>query len=587
MRFISADISNYRLIKHLHIDFDKELTLVGGPNESGKSTVAEALHRVLFLKPRGQGALITAMKSEVHEGAPQVSLRFKVNGTEYLLSKKFGANGSIELSYGTSHKLQGEDAERRLSELLNTPMPTRNSEVMAKWSHLWIWQGESTTNPIGQIGEVSSKLEERLLEMASGISVRSDRDRILQEHFHMEADANYTQARNAIRAGSPLQLAKGRFEQLKESYDSALDKWQDLEALASRLPELEAEANRISIVLDTLHSEGKAVGERHETLTALNADRTAQETRSRQIVERLNLLREKDEEVRNLLASNDRLTNEIQPDELVLTEHEIEIKAKEHELGQAILYRDEMDRMLADFQQSIDLLRHLSDKMRCESGLNATEEAIRVLEGRETELDTVIGRLCKLPDMDQKKLTQLRSLHGRLLNAEAALNAIATEIQIEGFTGKAILEGEPMDDGQPYTITETSYIDLGGKARMRITPGGGTSLEEARKTERGLTREWHDAIQASGVESLEDAERKLYEINELKSTRKRLEAEISAGDLPGQRNKGRFDEWSSSLHGGHRIEWRYAQGEDDRSGRPAQGRIFRFADLECECEESE
>jgi DNA repair exonuclease SbcCD ATPase subunit len=45
-----------RLHGDLEFSFSPRLTLIGGPNESGKSTLVEALHRALFLKASATNA---------------------------------------------------------------------------------------------------------------------------------------------------------------------------------------------------------------------------------------------------------------------------------------------------------------------------------------------------------------------------------------------------------------------------------------------------------------------------------------------------------------------------------------------------
>ena len=45
MKLVSATVRNYRVHSDKTVDFDPRLTLITGPNESGKSTQAEAIHR--------------------------------------------------------------------------------------------------------------------------------------------------------------------------------------------------------------------------------------------------------------------------------------------------------------------------------------------------------------------------------------------------------------------------------------------------------------------------------------------------------------------------------------------------------------
>ena len=65
MRLLHCQLQNVRLHAELALDFAPGLTLIGGANESGKSTLVEALHRVLFLKASATGAAVEALRSKI------------------------------------------------------------------------------------------------------------------------------------------------------------------------------------------------------------------------------------------------------------------------------------------------------------------------------------------------------------------------------------------------------------------------------------------------------------------------------------------------------------------------------------------
>ena len=81
MRFISVTLRNCRVHRELKVDFDPARTLIGGPNETGKSTLIEALHRALFLKARGSTEHHRALDSTLHPGHPEGELAFAAGGT--------------------------------------------------------------------------------------------------------------------------------------------------------------------------------------------------------------------------------------------------------------------------------------------------------------------------------------------------------------------------------------------------------------------------------------------------------------------------------------------------------------------------
>ena len=52
MRIKSITVRNYRVHRDLPVQLDDSRTLIRGPNECGKSTLVEAVHRAFFLKSK-------------------------------------------------------------------------------------------------------------------------------------------------------------------------------------------------------------------------------------------------------------------------------------------------------------------------------------------------------------------------------------------------------------------------------------------------------------------------------------------------------------------------------------------------------
>ena len=122
MRLLSCRLQNIRVHGDLALDFGPGLTLVGGPNETGKSTLVEALHRCLFLRATATGAPVEALQSRLHLGQPQVELAFAARGESWTLLKRFsGSSGKVLLRSGSGSHWQGPEAEEQLADLARDP----------------------------------------------------------------------------------------------------------------------------------------------------------------------------------------------------------------------------------------------------------------------------------------------------------------------------------------------------------------------------------------------------------------------------------------------------------------------------------
>ena len=80
MRLLHASLRQVRLHQHLELRFDPHFTLLGGANEAGKSTVVEALHKVLFLRASATGRAVDELRSRLHSGLPEIAVDFEAAG---------------------------------------------------------------------------------------------------------------------------------------------------------------------------------------------------------------------------------------------------------------------------------------------------------------------------------------------------------------------------------------------------------------------------------------------------------------------------------------------------------------------------
>ena len=210
MRFISLSVRNYRIHRELRLEFDPGRNLIGGPNESGKSTLAEAVHRVLFIRHKAGGELQKSMISEIHAGHPEVRLSFEAGGETWTIEKIFAGSskGSARLSSARGVSLQGDAAEEKLAELTGTnePVASRGNDLLTRWAHLWVWQGKSIDDVSNHVDQHRSELIQRLQDSGLAAVMQSETDDLTREKVRARHDLIFTKT-GAIKAGSRLDLA--------------------------------------------------------------------------------------------------------------------------------------------------------------------------------------------------------------------------------------------------------------------------------------------------------------------------------------------------------------------------------------------
>ena len=91
---------NFKRFADDEIALEPGLNLIVGPNESGKSTIVEALGAALFCDPASKARTVKRLERWGTDGATRLELDFDHAGNRYRLVKDFGA-GTVELSDST------------------------------------------------------------------------------------------------------------------------------------------------------------------------------------------------------------------------------------------------------------------------------------------------------------------------------------------------------------------------------------------------------------------------------------------------------------------------------------------------------
>jgi energy-coupling factor transporter ATP-binding protein EcfA2 len=217
MRLHSLTVRNYRVHKEVTVEFDRSRTVIGGPNESGKSTLAEAAHRVLFLRAKTGGKTQKEMQSSVHPGDPEVQLVFECGGVRWEVEKRFGGNarGSTQLRGEGGVALKDAEAETKLSEMLGAETAGGGGaagQLPNLRSHLWVWQGRSGEAASEHTGPHRDRLVRHLQESGAGAVLQSTNDQRVAGLVAEAYDEVYT-GMGRMTAGSKPELARWKVEE--------------------------------------------------------------------------------------------------------------------------------------------------------------------------------------------------------------------------------------------------------------------------------------------------------------------------------------------------------------------------------------
>ena len=409
MRLVSVTVRNYRIHREKKVDFDPSLMVIGGPNESGKSTIVEAVHRALFLlRSRTSTAVLDTMRSQLHPGNPSVELTFESGGSTYTITKEFTGNNSAvtTLTEAGKTQLRNKQAEEKLRELLNVEaIGGRGAEerLRMQWAHLWVWQGVAGADPLD--GE-AMKL--------------------------------------------PLDRLHGR--------------------LGSQIRECELRLAAIA---------GRRTATAEQRTAAIAAEQQAEERCSAAQTE----------------------ARGCQRDQATVAE-------------------------LAELHARFE---HLERRRTDRAGLAGRCGRIAVLRAEAAGMQTRLDALPAVTAADLTDLTDLAALERKRDAAQATLDAIATRVELLAADGTVRLGDHRLAVGVPETITADADLAVGA-TRLRITPGGGTSLTEATRARDDANATLEAHLHRAGVADVDEARRSARGAAVDRSTASRTRAVAVGGE---------------------------------------------------------
>lgn len=504
MKLLSATVRNYRLHRDATVEFDPSRTLIGGPNEVGKSTFIEAIHRGLFLKAKGTGALHKSMASTLYAGHPEVEVAFETGGHAYTLRKRFsGQNGTTQLSEVGGQSWQGDDAEEKLASLLGSEDSTGRataSKINEQWAHLWVWQGISGEDPAEHAASQQTELLQRLQDTGGSVAMQSELDAKVANRFAKAREQTFVRAGNA-KAGSDLDRAQTEVEKAEAIHTAASERLGKLQQAMSDYEIAEATLQRTASDLEELRKQQQEVKEKITQADGLQQMEREQDAAVVTAKDKQESLETTEESIVELGKRIAELQGALKPKQEELGQAESRIADLRKRAGQA-------DREYQDAQTNSRAARLRRDLAAAYVSAHEKRDSLAKLDkllGRiralQSDIDGYRSRLSELPEIDRDALEEIQRIESELGQAKAALNAMAAEIEIVAADQAIRVGDQPLEPGGSRTIAETTDVNVGDSVCLRIHPGGGDSLGEARETVRSLNDRLQSALDQHGLES--------------------------------------------------------------------------------------
>ena len=522
MRLLNCQLQNVRLHGELDLTFSPRLTLIGGPNESGKSTLVEALHRALFLKASATGAPVEALQSRLHLGQPVVQIGFEAKGDNWTLRKRFsGATGQVTLQAESSGKpLTGPAAEDVLAELLGVGEIVGSKQagtvLPSRWAHLWVRQGFSGDDLLATSTSHYDFDQLRLqLERSGGAAVQqSALDQQVEKRIKDALDENFTT--RGTKKNSPLYAREEALKTAQSKMELALARLTDYEDASDQLADLceeleQLQSQELPALLDSqkrLQDGAQAVG-RLDSAIELAA-------------KGLEPIRLRHEAAQQTLQQLDGLQAEIQERQNSLNTLEANgagAQSREAELKAAELQHTESLATLSQQRQSLDqrqqLLRCLVERTSTAESLTRQSAELEKLQQEASKRQSLEQQLSDLPGINKASLLELRGLEQQLRDALTRQEAMAAGVKLLKADQPVRLDGRPLQVGDEQRLSAVFQLQVGDGVVLEIAPGGGQALGDLEQTLQDARNQLATQLAALKVVSVAAAEALLEQRNAL------------------------------------------------------------------------
>jgi hypothetical protein len=497
------------------------LNIIIEPNETGKSTLMEALRAAFFVRHNTQNQLAKSYAPRGDSVAPRVEIDFLIDGAEWSLRKRFLKSASIDVE-GPQGRAQGDEAEALLNTLLGSVRDTSRAGDVSTYGALGLlWVAQMDALEIRAPGAIvrdtiTASLEAEVGSIMGGEAYRKVRERVDAQYELYWTPTGVKKGRqvDALRrfevAVTASAEADGKVAQLEKSFG-------ELDVCRQRLSVLQRE------MADQTDSQTRA-----ELVSSLEVARmAAQLLATRQAENEVaagRLAKLEDIQTRHEAAvlARDKAATALQDASDLRATSSERVKASQSKVGDARLALLEVQ---AAHQRAADAYGEGLEAHKEQQLQDATAEArhrYRELVGLEAELEAM--KRVELGAIPKDKLAALEANERAAVEARARVDAGAAHVTLSGEAEGVMIDGEPMAPGT-RALTQTTRIQL-GSAELVITPPASAASAEELLAEAVSKQE--DALFALGVADLAAARERTIAAREASAEIRTLMARIAA-----------------------------------------------------------
>jgi DNA repair exonuclease SbcCD ATPase subunit len=482
-------------------DLQPGLNLFVGPNEAGKSTIAEAV-RAVFLERYKASHLKDLLPWGKASGQPSVEVSFELDGMACRLSKQFVTRQRCELRIGQS--AFGEDeAEDKLAALLGFSRPARGplkAENAGVPGLLWVQQG-GTQEMRDSTGHAAQYLRDALSQLSGGRESAGE-DALIAA---VQRELRQLLTARTQKSTGPLAEAEQTLTRLIEERADLEQQRQQFEANIASL------ATQQQTFDDTQRKRPWEIHEQKALQAQLRADAVVQLESSLKGLEQSVKASEAElalplQQEQNALDLEAAVARERQQ----LDALRASVAAVQAEHADAAASVTQFEQAFADANRALELANAAvtAADLRSQIGLfRAESERLEASIAAASKVNDAVleaAREAATLEIDEAKLKRLAALGSELSVLRARTEAAMTRIEYR-LNGAITVNDDPVSGEGVLRVDEEKRIGLGALGELRVIPG--VSDLPARLSELASLEAQHaQLLQALGVASLGEGE---------------------------------------------------------------------------------
>ena len=455
------------------------LNIVIEPNETGKSTLLEAIRAAFFVPHRSATQLTRSYQPFGDNVAPEIEVAFEAGGAPWTVNKRFLKSPLMEVR-GPSGRSQGESAEEQLQALLGFERDSSRSGDVAAYGALGLlWVGQAEALAVSAPGRIvrdtiQATLEAEVGTILGGAAYESVRGRVDQQF------AAFWTAR-----GAPGGEQKAARERLDQAQLIARETASKVEALEKSFAEHEAARGRLKVL-------------QREMADTTDADRRADLVRS------LEVARAAVQILAQRKAEHEVASIRVRTLDEVMARHAAAALARDKAqsaLDAAKAKRAQRSEELAEARQKADTARAAltearATRQQAKAALAEAEQRAATLRRRQA-IRAARGRHSAVVELEQRlaaakataavmvapeAISRLEKGERSIAEARADLAAGATTLELVGPAPDVRIDGEPIT-ANVRVLTRETRVSLGNGAELIIRPPATVGSAELRLAE--------------------------------------------------------------------------------------------------------